>query len=540
MRMLICRSLTSIMAAVVVLATPLASAPFKAPTYQQFMNADAPQELVAAKKADRIAWVDYAEGKRNAYAASAPLFTPVRLTNFQKDDGIMMSEVQISDDGSTVIFLRGEAPNRAGWSPNPSADPNGPEHAIWAARTNVAGGAWRVADAANPELAPDGSAILFVKEGQIFRAKLTPVKPASEVDRGEKALITEWGVQSDPVWSPDGRRIAFVSTRNDHSFIVVYDVATKSVKYMSPSVDFDTTPMWMADSRHLIFMRQPGLPFGQETLMTGASTGAAYASLLGPAPGQGFAGRAGARGAQAAPATGTAPVNRTAGIMQAVFKGGYTLGFWKADATTGDAEETWHNRPSDPIVANLMNVRLAGDLVIFEPNTNGGRGRAGGRRGANAEAPAAANQAPVDEWERYYSLRVGDASARPVLLTTTDGLIENSESVALSADGKTLLLLHQRQRHRAAAHLGRAGNRGHAGGDHDRRRRGDIAGAAGIGQVPGDAKRGLEHAAIGGRLEDDGGSGRASGSAEDCFPHFAAGLSDRRPCEAGDRDDEGR
>ncbi len=97
-----------------------------------------------------------------------------------------------------MVFLRGEAPNREGWSPNPSADPNGPEHAIWAARTNAPGGAWRVVDATNPELAPDGSSILFVKDGQIYRAKLSPVKPASEMDRGEKAFITEWGVQSEP------------------------------------------------------------------------------------------------------------------------------------------------------------------------------------------------------------------------------------------------------------------------------------------------------------------------------------------------------
>src|SRR5262249_50882694 len=242
------------MAACAFLPAPLASAPPTVPGYQQFMNPASPQEVVAARKVDRVAWVDFAEGKRNAYAAAAPLFTPVRLTNFMKDDGIMMSGIRISDDGSTVIFIRGGAPNREGWFANPSADPNGPEHAVWAARTNGVGGAWRVVDAANPELAPDGSAILFVKEGQIYRAKVTPVKPATEVDRGEKPFITSWGVQSDPKWSPDGRKIAFVTTRADHSFIAVYDVATRSIKYMSPSVDFDTMPMWLPDSKRLIFV----------------------------------------------------------------------------------------------------------------------------------------------------------------------------------------------------------------------------------------------------------------------------------------------
>src|SRR5579883_2155141 len=254
-------------------ASPLASAPPEVPSYQRFLSPASPQEVVAARKVDRIAWVDYAEGKRNAYTAAAPLFTPVRLTNFTKDDGIMMSTIKISDDGSTVVFLRGEAPNREGWSPNPSADPDGPEHAIWAARTNAPGGAWRVVDAANPELAPDGSAMLFVKNGQIYRAKLTPVKPASEMDRGEKAFITEWGVQSDPKYSPDGRKIAFVSTRTDHSFVVVYDIATRSVKYMSPSVDFDTMPMWLPDSKHLVFMRRPGIPFGQQAQQGGGGIG---------------------------------------------------------------------------------------------------------------------------------------------------------------------------------------------------------------------------------------------------------------------------
>ncbi|MCU1235932.1 MAG: peptidase prolyl oligopeptidase active site domain protein, partial [Candidatus Solibacter sp.] len=99
---------------IAVFLSTLLAAPPKVPTYQQFLSPASPQEVVAARKVDRVAWVDYAEGKRNAYTAMAPLFAPVRLTNFLKDDGIMMSGIRISDDGSTVVFLRGEGPNREG------------------------------------------------------------------------------------------------------------------------------------------------------------------------------------------------------------------------------------------------------------------------------------------------------------------------------------------------------------------------------------------------------------------------------------------
>jgi len=409
-------------------ATQLSGAP---PTIQQFLSPASPQEVVAAGKADRIAWVDYAEGRRNAYTAAAPNFKPVRLTNFNKlsdDDGIMMSDVQISDDGSTVIFLRGEAPNAEGWSPNPAADPNGPEHAIWAAHTNGVGGAWRVVDTANPELAPDGRSLLFIKNGQIYRAKISPVKPAAEVDRGEKPFITEWGVQSGPKWSPDGRKIAWVSTRSDHSFIMVYDLATKSVKYMSPSVDFDTSPMWLPDSRHLVFVRTPGLPFGLGPLQLEA-TGT-------PAGGRG--GRGAARGGRAGAQTTAAPsfTNNSPGLMRATFKGGYTLSVYKADVATGDAQESWHNQPDDPIAANISNAHLAGDFVVFQLLAGGGRGGRGGRGRGGATAPAAP-QPPADEWERYYSLNITNASSRPVLLTPTNGLIEDRTSIAISADART-------------------------------------------------------------------------------------------------------
>jgi dipeptidyl-peptidase 4 len=94
----------------------------------------------------------------------------------------------------------------------------------------------------------------------------------------------------------------------------------------------------------------------------------------------------------------------------------------------------WHNQPNDRMFTNFANLRLAGDHVIVPFNVGGG-GRGG--RGAPVPAPAP-EQGPVDEWERYYSINLATPNAQPVLLTTTDGLIEDQTSVALSTDGRTL------------------------------------------------------------------------------------------------------
>jgi dipeptidyl aminopeptidase/acylaminoacyl peptidase len=420
---------------VVSLSDPVAVAQSKAPAtakaipaYQQFLSPASPLELVVAKKADRVAWVTFEEGKRNAYTAAAPSFAPVRLTSFLTDDGIDMSAIQISDDGAVVTVVRGTAPNRDGWVANASADPDGPERAVWAART-AGGPAFRVAElpAGGYALAPDGSSVLFVKEGQIHRARVTPVRPASARDSGEKPFITAWGVQSAPTWSPDGRKIALVSTRTDHSFVLVYDMATRRVSYMAPSVDFDSNPMWTADGKSIVFVRRPGYSFVQAEQSANA------------AGGPGGLATAGGRGRGAAPGSGTqasalpnAAAMKIPGLTRATFKGGYTYSFWKADIVTGEAREVWHNQPGDFTIATAANLRLAGDSLVFRFNVGGARG------GGRGQAPAEAAAGPADEWDRYYALSLSTPDSKPVLLTTTDGLIEDQTSVALSLDLKTL------------------------------------------------------------------------------------------------------
>ncbi len=66
------------------------------------------------------------------------------------------------------------------------------------------------------------------------------------------------GNNQQPKWSPDGKKIAFVSDRGDHSFVVIYEFGAKSLRYVSPSADRDLSPRWSPDGSQLAFIRLVG------------------------------------------------------------------------------------------------------------------------------------------------------------------------------------------------------------------------------------------------------------------------------------------
>src|SRR6188768_3057618 len=81
----------------------------QAPAPADWLSPAYPYEIQSARKAERIAFLAYDEGKRNVFTAVAPAFTPVRVTSFMKDDGTDLTDLEISADGSTVTFVRGHA-----------------------------------------------------------------------------------------------------------------------------------------------------------------------------------------------------------------------------------------------------------------------------------------------------------------------------------------------------------------------------------------------------------------------------------------------
>lgn len=343
-------------------------------TFEDILSPPWPAEVVAARNAERIAWISVELGRRNVYTAAAPDFRPVRLTHWTEDDGTDLSSIRISDDGSVIVFVRGHTPNSVGWVANPASDPRGAERAIWAVGSS-GGVPWRVAAGSNPVLSPDGQWVLFVRDGQIYRAPVNVGTSLTERTDALPPLFRAWGTNGNPVWSPDGRYIAFVSNRDDHSFIGVYDTYIPSVRYLAPGVDRDTSPVWSPDGTQVAFVRRPGLPFG-------------------------------------ARATRPAGVDRDsipAGLERSTFAGGYDLSLWVADLATGRGKEVWHNRPGDTAFTNLSNLMWAHRHLVF--------------------------LAEPGNWRHYYAVAADGHRGDPIDLTPGEGEVEY---VSLSRDGRTL------------------------------------------------------------------------------------------------------
>jgi dipeptidyl aminopeptidase/acylaminoacyl peptidase len=222
----------------------------KGVTLEELMSVPFPENLTAAKTANRVAWTFNQEGKRNIWVAEGPSFAARRLTPYLKDDGQPISDVNFSVDANAIVYVRGEGKNAAGQFPNPTSNPAGTEQTVWSVAWS--GDAPRRIDAGDsPKISTKG-VIAYVRDGQMWIAPL---------DNGEKPkqLIVR-GQNHSEEWSPDGSQLVFVSTRGDHSFIGLYDVDAKTVRFLAPSVDTDSDPVWSLDGKHIGFVRRPAEP----------------------------------------------------------------------------------------------------------------------------------------------------------------------------------------------------------------------------------------------------------------------------------------
>jgi dipeptidyl aminopeptidase/acylaminoacyl peptidase len=209
-------------------------------------------ELDAAEKGHAIAFVRVLKGVRNIWVADGPAFEPRQVTQYTDDDGQEITQLTFSPDGRRLVYVRG-GDHDANWDvkypPDPNSSPAEPKVTIWAAK--LSGGApVKVAEGDAPAVSSRGE-LAFVKDKQVWTAPLGGKGKPKRMffDRGDDGNLT---------WSPDGSKLAFVSDRDDHSFIGVYDLAAKKLTYLAPSTDLDGYPTWSPDGSRIAFARQPG------------------------------------------------------------------------------------------------------------------------------------------------------------------------------------------------------------------------------------------------------------------------------------------
>ena len=224
---------------------------------QQILSSPFPTGLVAAERASRIAWVSARKGEQNVWVADAPDFRARQVTQYSGDDGMPLAALKLTPDGGTAVYARGSETNRAGEVANPLSKVEKPLQEVWA--VDVEKGEPRLLGemgcdeegCEDIEISPNGESALWAAKKQIWIAPLSGKEKA-------KPLTYVRGNNSEPRWSPDGKQVAFVSDRGDHSLIVLYELGGKTLRYVQPSADRDFAPRWSPDGSRLAFVRLTG------------------------------------------------------------------------------------------------------------------------------------------------------------------------------------------------------------------------------------------------------------------------------------------
>jgi dipeptidyl aminopeptidase/acylaminoacyl peptidase len=245
----------SLLIVAMLVAAPSLSSPHNTFTIEQALGAPFTSERTAAPAKGRLAWAANIDGRRNLWVAEpAPNgkgYVSRQATHYTEDDGQETSTPSFTPDAASIVYVRGSNAQGEGHPvPNPAWFSKGAQQQLWIVSAD-SGEPRLLGEGHAPAISPDGKIAAYVLKGQLWSIRLDD--PAA---KPQQLLQTRGSVQTLR-WSPDGAHLAFVSDRDDHSFIAVYAAASGAVTYLDPSTDLDSNPAWSPDSTRVAYLRIP-------------------------------------------------------------------------------------------------------------------------------------------------------------------------------------------------------------------------------------------------------------------------------------------
>jgi len=118
----------------------------------------------------------------------------------------------------------------------------------------------------NPQLSPDGKWVAYTVTEQSLKDNrgITRIWLADVASGAVRQLTAGPGSDRQPRWSPDGRTVAFVSTRENGAQLWVLPIAGGEARRVTSLADGVFDPLWLPDGTGLIVTSDIKWPAQQE------------------------------------------------------------------------------------------------------------------------------------------------------------------------------------------------------------------------------------------------------------------------------------